>query len=72
MDREKVIEGLRRCTEKAVPDCFRCPYSCHCEEGDTWVIKDDALALLKEQDERIKELELEKGWDESPDMMGKW
>jgi len=32
----------------------------------------DALALLKKQDERIKELELEKGWDESPDMMGKW
>ena len=28
--------------------------------------------LLKEQDERIKEFELEKGWDESPDMMGKW
>ena len=49
-DREKVIEGLRRCTEKAVPDCFGCPYSCHCEEGDTWVIKDDALDLLKEQE----------------------
>ena len=32
----------------------------------------DILELLKEQDERIKELELEKGWDESPDMMGKW
>lgn len=32
----------------------------------------DALAMLKEQDKRIKELELEKGWDESPDMMGKW
>lgn len=26
---------------------------------------------MKEQDERINELELEKGWDESPDMMGK-
>ena len=33
---------------------------------------DDAIDLLKEQDERIKELELIKGWDESPDMMGKW
>lgn len=33
---------------------------------------DKILALLKEQDERIKELELEKGWDKSPDMMGKW
>ena len=33
---------------------------------------DDAVALLKEQDKRIKQLELEKGWDESPDMMGKW
>lgn len=30
------------------------------------------LALLNEQDKRIKELELEKGWDENPDMMGKW
>jgi hypothetical protein len=32
----------------------------------------ELLAVLKEQEERIKELELEKGWDESPDIMGKW
>lgn len=32
----------------------------------------EILELLKEQEERIKELELEKGWDECPDMMGKW
>ena len=35
-------------------------------------IVDDAIALLKEQEARIKKFELEKGWDESPDMMGKW
>ena len=35
-------------------------------------MRDRIIELLKEQDERIKELELEKGWDESPDMMGKW
>lgn len=33
---------------------------------------DMAIALLKEQEERIKKFELERGWDESPDMMGKW
>ena len=32
----------------------------------------EILKLLKEQEERIKEFELEKRWDESPDMMGKW
>ena len=31
----------------------------------------DAIALLKKQEERIRKFELEKGWDESPDMMGK-
>ena len=30
------------------------------------------MKLLKEQEARIKKFELEKSWDESPDMMGKW
>lgn len=32
----------------------------------------DILALLKEQEERIKKFELERSWDEHPDTMGKW
>ena len=31
-----------------------------------------AITLLKEQEKRIKKFELEKSWDENPDMMGKW
>lgn len=31
----------------------------------------EILALLKEQEERITKFELEKSWDESPDMIGK-
>ena len=54
MDKWKVIKGLECCTEQAVPKCEQCPYAYHCEEGDTWVIKADALALLKEQQEEIK------------------
>lgn len=77
MDRKKVIKGLEHCTSfddgrdkfGGVGKCGGCPYYGHdCADR----MKKDALALLKEQDERIKELELEKGWDESPDMMGKW
>lgn len=30
------------------------------------------IALLKEQEERIKQFELERSWDEKPDTMGKW
>jgi len=62
IDREKVIKGLECCTKQAEPNCFKCPYSCHCEEGDTWVIKDDALTLLKEQerkDEKCNALQYE-------------
>ena len=33
---------------------------------------DDAISLMEEQEARIKKFELEKSWDESPDMMGKW
>ena len=79
-DREKVIKGLEICSEHGSwhgLDCehneaFKdCPYR-ECETGCIVTIAKDAIALLKEQGERIKEFELEKGWDESPDMMGKW
>ena len=48
----------------------------HTKTLPVWIEKQidaqQTVTMLKEQDERIKELELEKGWDESPDMMGKW
>jgi coenzyme F420-reducing hydrogenase gamma subunit len=52
-DREKAIKGLEQCisTDKT---CSGCPY-----EGTTCTttLNADALALLKEQEERIKTLE---------------
>ena len=69
-DLEKVIKGLEHCLEGIVGCQKGCPYkrdfACRSELARA------ALALLKEQEERIKKFELEKGWDESPDMMGKW
>lgn len=47
---DEVITGLGCCTKSANPNCFSCPYNIHCQEGDTWVIKSDALELLKEQE----------------------
>lgn len=49
-DLKSVIKGLECCTNQSIPKCEQCPYAYHCEEWDTWVIKADALALLKEQD----------------------
>lgn len=69
MDRENVIKGLEHCKEGNL--CYGCPYDIDSSKC-IFQLHDDVLALIKEQDERIKELELEKGWDESPDMMGKW
>ena len=57
-DRKKIISEFERWCDEMEDEC---PVICL-----------HALALLKEQGERIKELELEKGWDESHDMMGKW
>ena len=33
---------------------------------------DEICEMLKEQEERIKQFELERSWDEYPDTMGKW
>jgi hypothetical protein len=64
---EKVKKGLEMCKIRL---CDECPYD---DENEcSFYLNHDALELLEEQEERIKELELEKGWDESPDMMGKW
>lgn len=69
-DIEKVIKGLEICTTRPCY-CTDCPYKKECCL-DSQDVMEDALSLLKEQDKRIKELEFEKGWNESPDMMGKW
>ena len=75
-DREKVISGLQRCRLMNKINCDKCPYDYNGRGNGksecTAELADDVLALLTEQDERIKKLELGKGWDESPDMMGKW
>ena len=61
-DRETVIKGCENWINNHEGENFLLTYSSVVE----------LLTLLKEQEERIKKLELEKGWDESPDMMGKW
>ena len=58
MDREKVIKGLECCCTHIVGmNCGRCPY----EDDDisycTSALTYDALALLKEQQQRIEILE---------------
>ena len=71
LDREKVAKGLYAHGYK---DCKSCPYWGSGENGKSLCtqLAREAFTLLKEQDERIKQFELEKSWDESPDMMGKW
>ena len=79
-DRKKVIKGLECCfnphsDNSCFCKCTECPYDTDCHEWSVECqiqLNRDALALLKEQQKRIEQLELEKGWDESPDMMGKW
>ena len=52
-DIKEVMEALEHCIKDSehIYDnpCFRCPYSCQCEEGYTTALKEDALELLKEQ-----------------------
>ena len=57
-DREKLLKGLERCRKT---DCINCPYSAL--ETEVCLVKEylvkeclltDALALLKEKEERIK------------------
>ena len=71
LDSEKVVKGLYAHGYK---DCKSCPYWGSGENGKSLCtqLAREAFTLLKEQDERIKQFELEKSWDESPDMMGKW
>lgn len=64
MDREKVIKGLECCriNELRRINCADCPYYTDDDKGQMWCSNDvhnDAIALLKEQDETIKQQEAE-------------
>ena len=50
MDREKVIKGLEICTTRPCY-CTDCPYKANCAL-DSQNLMEEALALLKEQDEK--------------------
>ena len=60
-DLEKVIEGLKCCFENA--KCDGCPYEMECRKilfktkENHCPILDEILALLKEQDDQIEQLE---------------
>ena len=60
-DREKVIYALELCTRDAVDDdciCANCPYFVSIEYGcNRDQMEKDAIALLKEQEETINELQ---------------
>ena len=67
IDREKVITGLELCTNISPDGCLMlCPYKD--EKDETYsgfceqVLKQDALALLKEQDGKPM-IENERGWN---------
>ena len=54
-DRKKVIEGLKCCAHTDGIECPNCPYW-H-DDDCVEMLMDDALAMLKEQEERIETLE---------------
>lgn len=67
-DREKVIKGLKCCASMNGNACRECPYSSECVDYEGVDYEDlyqagtahlaaDALALLKDQEARIRSLE---------------
>ena len=61
MDREKVIKGLERCKLYNKVNCDKCPYDYNGRGNGksecTAELATDALALLKEQEDTINELQ---------------
>lgn len=55
MDKEKVIKGLE-CCNQVEDGCEACPYY-NDFNGCMLELREDALALIKEQQERIETLE---------------
>ena len=59
-DREKVIKGLKCCSQMSGYVCQKCPYSSECVAGETTYqtgtahLAADALALLKEQPDIVR------------------
>ena len=61
-DREKVIRGLETCRTRV--NCKECPYAYDKRANDSYceaVLHNDALALLKEQEEIINRYQWEDG-----------
>ena len=60
-DREKVIKGLECCAAMSGDECNKCPYGDECVDTDLLYgiphLASDALALLKEQEKRIEDLQ---------------
>ena len=56
MDKEKIIKGLEICTTRPCY-CTDCPYKKECCL-DSQDVMEDALSLLKEQEEEIRQLKL--------------
>lgn len=56
-DREKVIKGLEICTSRPCY-CTDCPYKANCCL-DSQEVMEDALALLKEQEDALEQMRLD-------------
>lgn len=62
VDGEKVVKGLECCTmpnNEGVDKCkeYKCPYRKDDDDTCIWHLMDDALSMIQQQQERIKELE---------------
>ena len=69
-DREKVIKALEWMRDR---DSWREGIMIHDDHAEVRKrICSNAIELLRVQQKQIEKLEADKGWDESPDMMGKW
>ena len=56
VDREKVIKGLKCCAHTDGTNCVYCPYDITAEDC-TALMSMDVLDLLKEQEDKIEQLE---------------
>ena len=61
IDLEKIIKGLNCCCHTDGSNCAKCPYDI-ADSDCTAQMSMDVLALLKEQDETIKELQSAYGY----------
>lgn len=68
-DVENVIKAWD-CCNPYNRKCKECPYEKDCyHDGISRHMVADAIALLKEQQAKIKKYELDKSWEDSPDRM---